>query len=185
MDSKLQIISGLYRGRKLRLPPDARPTQNRARVALFNMLGAVVGTDGEFVVWDAFAGSGAFGIECLSRYLGARVYFTDVSPASVRTVRDNLANLAVGARATVTQINAFDAVGNIAPKSDVVFVDPPYAAKIGPKFIDAISPYVRCGTTIIWEQDAQDMVMPDPNIWDTVRMRQYGRAVFFILQRRD
>ena len=96
MDSKLQIISGEFRGRKLRLPRDARPTQNRARVALFNMLQSLNVVPN--VVWDTFAGSGAFGIECLSRWGGCRVLFTDVAPA---TVRANLAALNIGARASV------------------------------------------------------------------------------------
>ena len=57
MDSKLQIISGAYRGRKLRLPPNARPTQNRARIALFNMLeSGIVDFNQNLSVWDAFAG---------------------------------------------------------------------------------------------------------------------------------
>ena len=80
MNSKLQIISGKFRGRKLYLPPNARPTQQRARAALFNMLASgVVGTDGCINVWDAFAGSGAFGIEFISRYPNAKVVFTDVA----------------------------------------------------------------------------------------------------------
>ncbi|MBP5707580.1 MAG: RsmD family RNA methyltransferase, partial [Alphaproteobacteria bacterium] len=64
MESKLQIISGKYRGRKLSLPASARPTQNRARIALFNMLESnIIDPTDKFTVWDAFAGSGAFGIE--------------------------------------------------------------------------------------------------------------------------
>ena len=66
MDSKLQIISGIYRGRKLNLPADARPTQNLARIALFNMLeGIIIDPFAPMFVWDAFAGSGSLGVECL------------------------------------------------------------------------------------------------------------------------
>ena len=83
MDSKLQIISGRFHGRKLYLPPNARPTQNRARAALFNMLAAgLVNVGDNLCVWDAFAGSGAFGIEFLSRYPNSRVIFTDIDPES-------------------------------------------------------------------------------------------------------
>ena len=127
MDSKLQIISGAYRGRRLRLPPDARPTQNRARIALFNMIeSGVVDTSGNLMVWDAFAGSGAFGIECLSRYAGARVVFTDTSPTSIKTIRDNLATLAVGVRASVVQMDAIGAVNKYGVGANLIFVDPPY-----------------------------------------------------------
>ena len=91
MDSKLQIISGIYRGRKLDLPRGARPTQNRARIALFNMLeSGIIQPNEKIKVWDTFAGSGAFGIECLSRYPNAVGTFTDIANDSIKTVRNNL-----------------------------------------------------------------------------------------------
>ena len=63
MDSKLQIISGEFRGRKLKLPDGARPTQNLARGAIFNMLAEILLEPyTELHVWAAFAGSGALGI---------------------------------------------------------------------------------------------------------------------------
>ena len=58
MKSNLQIISGKYRGKKLNLPLDARPTQNMARGALFNMLNGIIDTTKSVAVWDVFAGSG-------------------------------------------------------------------------------------------------------------------------------
>lgn len=184
MDSKLQIISGSFRGRKLRLPPDARPTQNRARIALFNMLGAINGTVPS-VVWDAFAGSGAFGIECLSRFPNARVIFTDTAPTSIKTVRENLAALNVVARATVAQADAIAAIGQYALSSDLIFVDPPYAAAdVGAAFVRRAGACVRAGTVLIWEQDTPDMVMPDAGVWEILRDKRYGRARFLILQKK-
>ena len=122
MDSKLQIISGVFHGRKLRLPAGARPTQNRARIALFNMLASLDIVP--ICVWDAFAGSGAFGIECLSRWAGCRAVFTDIAPA---TVRANLSALDIGARASVVGADAMSVVGKYGPEADLVFVDPPYS----------------------------------------------------------
>ena len=83
MKSNLQIISGKYRGKKLCLPPDARPTQNMARGALFNMLYEIIDIDKPIAVWDVFAGSGAFGIECLSRFNNTAVVFTDNANSSI------------------------------------------------------------------------------------------------------
>ena len=184
MDSKLQIISGTFRGRKLRLPPDARPTQNRARIALFNMLGAINGTVPS-VVWDAFAGSGAFGIECLSRFPNARVIFTDTASTSIKTVRENLAALNVGARATVAQADAIAAIGQYASSSDLIFVDPPYAAgDVGAAFVRRAGACVRAGAVLIWEQDTPDMAMPDAGVWEILRDKRYGRARFLILQKK-
>ena len=185
MDSKLQIISGAFRGRKLKLPPMARPTQNRARIALFNMLeSGILDFDGEFVVWDAFAGSGAFGLECVSRYPDARVLFTDVAPTSVKTVRDNLATLSVGARATVVQIDAVGAVAKYGANADLIFLDPPYTdADLGRSFVARLARVAKSGTILIWEQEVGNLTEPDEKIWNVLRDKTYGRARFLILQK--
>ena len=147
MDSKLQIISGAYRGRKLRLPPNARPTQNRARIALFNMLeSGIIDAGADMVVWDAFAGSGAFGMECVSRYAGASVVFTDVAPTSIKTVCDNLATLNVGARASVAQTDAIGAVNKYGAAANLIFVDPPYSDEnLGRAFVARAGRVARVG----------------------------------------
>ncbi len=111
MKSNLQIISGKYRGRKLALPAHARPTQNRARIALFNMMESLPRPR---VVWDAFAGSGAFGLECISRY-DANVVFTDTDVSTVRK------NLFVGA--TVDQTDALSVINKYGPRADLIFID--------------------------------------------------------------
>ncbi len=180
MDSKLQIISGMYRGKKLRLPRDARPTQNMARAALFNMLGTVL-DEMPGVVWDVFAGSGAFGIECLSRYPGVRVVFSDIAP---QTVRQNLAAIGADSRATVAAGDAMTMVQRFAPDADLIFVDPPYAdADVGAALVRRVGAVARPGTILIWEQDAPAAIMPG-DVWEILRDRTYGRARFLILQRR-
>lgn len=185
MDSKLQIISGQFRGRKLRLPPDARPTQNRARIALFNMLeSGIIDAGADMVVWDAFAGSGAFGIECLSRYAGGRVIFTDTSPTSIKTVRDNLATLNVGARATVAQTDAIGAVDKYAANADLIFVDPPYADEnMGRAFVARLARVVRSGAVVVWEQEVDHESQPNGDVWEILRDKTYGRARFLILRK--
>ena len=185
MDSKLQIISGVYRGRKLRLPPNARPTQNRARIALFNMIeSGIVDTSGNLMVWDAFAGSGAFGIECLSRYAGVRVIFTDTSPTSIKTVRDNLFVLNVGACATVVQTDAIGAVDKYGACADLIFVDPPYADEnLGRAFVARLGHVAQVGTILIWEQEVGHESLPDEAQWEILRDKKYGRARFLILQK--
>ena len=185
MDSKLQIISGQFRGRKLKLPPMARPTQNRARIALFNMLeSGILDFDGKFMVWDAFAGSGAFGLECVSRYANAEVLFTDVAPTSIKTVRDNLATLAVDARVSVVQADALGAVVKYGADSDVVFVDPPYSdADLGRAFVARLARTVKTGTILIWEQEVGNLVAPDEGVWEILRDKTYGRARFLILRK--
>ena len=185
MDSKLQIISGAYRGRKLRLPPNARPTQNRARIALFNMLeSGIVDAGAEMIVWDAFAGSGAFGMECVSRYAGASVVFTDVAPTSIKTVRDNLATLNVGARASVVQTDAIGAVNKYGAAANLIFVDPPYSDEnLGRAFVARVGRVAQVGTVLIWEQEVGHESQPDGDGWEILRDKTYGRARFLILQK--
>ena len=185
MDSNLQIISGQFRGRKLLLPPNALPTQNRAREALFNMLDSgIVDPVAEFMVWDAFAGSGAFGIECLSRYPLSKVLFTDVAWSSISTVRANLGALAIGRRAEALHRDAIPAIQQFVDMVDLVFVDPPYAqANLGYAFVKRFGRAVRKGVILIWEQDLDKASEPDTKKWKILRDKTYGRARFLILQR--
>lgn len=184
MDSKLQIISGTFRGRKLRLPDGARPTQNRARIALFNMLDGIVGARDTLNVWDAFAGSGEFGIEFLSRHPTANVTFTDNAAASIKTVRANVAPLNVGARANILMADAMTRIDQFAPNADLIFVDPPYdLAELGARFVRRAGAVVRDDTVLVWEQDADKFMSPDGAQWEILRDKTYGRARFLILQR--
>ena len=174
----MQIISGAHRGRKLYLPDGARPTQNRARVALFNMLTPIVPRDNKFIVWDAFAGSGAFGLEFLSRYANVSTVFTDIAPDTV------IKNLnAVGASATVKQTDAMAAIPQFGADADIIFVDPPYSGfDIGVKFVCKMSGVAKPGAILIWEiEQTREM----PNIgtnWQIIKDKTYGRARFLILQ---
>lgn len=186
MDSKLQIISGQYKGRKLRLPPDARPTQNRARIALFNMLeSGIIVANANMNVWDVFAGSGAFGLECLSRYSNARVVFTDIAPTSVRTVRDNLAMLGVDARASIFQADAVGNAQKFAHNADLIFIDAPYDEyELGGALVSRVGRVARSGTVLIWEQETKNAIAPDETVWEILRDKTYGRARFLILSKK-
>lgn len=183
MDSKLQIISGNFKGRKLRVPASARPTQNRARIALFNILDSL-GVRPR-VTWDAFAGSGAFGLEILSRFPDATVYFTDTDENTVRIIRENLDALGVKARATAICADAMGVLHKYASDADLIFLDPPYAdAATGHELVARLADVARAGTIVVWEQDAAVAVTPDEQNWEILRDRQYGRARFLILRRK-
>ena len=185
MESKLQIISGKYRGRKLFLPASARPTQNRARIALFNMLeSGIIDTNNKLTVWDAFAGSGAFGIECISRY-DANVIFTDTAPESIATVRKNVATINADGNARIIQGDAIGAIERFAKSADLVFVDAPYdAPELGRAFVNKLGRAVNAGTILIWEQECVNAIEPNPDTWAVLRDKTYGRARFLILSRK-
>lgn len=124
----MRIIAGQYRSRKLVAPSgsDTRPTSDRLRETLFN----VVGPDIADSVWlDLFAGSGAVGIEALSR--GARmVYFVENSARAAKAIRTNLRSLSIAdgfevqEREAVQALRALDAAAVVC---DFCFLDPPYA----------------------------------------------------------
>ena len=183
MESKLQIISGKHRGRKLILPPDARPTQNRARIALFNMLeSGIIDKNTTINVWDVFAGSGAFGIECISRY-DADVVFTDVSPTSVATIRKNISTIGAENRVRIVQTDAIGAIAQFAKNANLVFVDCPYdVAELGRAFVNKLGRVAKVDTILIWEQEASNSVEPNTDTWEILRDKVYGRARFLILR---
>lgn len=130
----MRIISGRYRGRKLIPPKDneVRPTTDRIKETVFNILAPRI--PGARVL-DLFAGSGALGIECLSR--GAdEVIFVDMSPESVALVHRNLKGLDGNFR--VVQADYAAALGRLDGRFDIVFIDPPYGAGLGEKAVSEI-----------------------------------------------
>ena len=168
MDSKLQIISGKYRGKKLHLPAGARPTQNMARGALFNMLNSIVDKEQSMTVWDAFAGSGAFGLEYLSRFNNANVIFTDNSNKSIDAIKKNLAS--VSEKPKVDFINALFVVEKYGATADLVFIDPPYSDfNMGVLFVKKLTEVAKPGTILVWEfEKIQEMPEID-GAWEIVR----------------
>ena len=187
MDSKLQIISGAYRGRKLNLPDGARPTQNLARVAIFNMLTGLLYDWQKITVWDAFAGSGALGIEILSRCHGATVIFTDTADLSIETVRKNISGLNIDwIRYKIDKNDALERIWKYGPRVGLVFVDPPYAnPELGINFVAKLAERVRRGTIVVQEIEANVPYSPDTDKWEILRDKKYGRARFVILRRND
>ena len=120
----MRIIAGTHRGRRIAAPKGlaTRPTGDRVREAAFNLIGPV----DDARVLDLFAGSGALGLEALSRG-AASVTFVESDKAACRTIADNLAKLKLtGAR--VTCGDAVWAVRRDSGPYDLILVDPPYEA---------------------------------------------------------
>ncbi len=180
MKSNLQIISGKYRGKKLFLPVDARPTQNLARGALFNMLNEILDVSQPFVVWDAFAGSGVFGLECISRYDKAKVIFTDLN---IDTVKKNLESMDI--KATVEKVDALSVIKTYGTDCNLVFIDPPYADfDFGLLFIKKLSKIAKSGTILIWEFESNQQTPKIDDSWNILKDKTYGRARFLILEKK-
>jgi 16S rRNA (guanine966-N2)-methyltransferase len=121
----VRVIAGSCRGRRLRAPEGkvTRPTSDRAREAIFDVLGSLVDLDGMSVV-DLFAGSGAMGIEALSRGAASTVFVED-APAALGAIRDNLAALGIEDRARVVREDVLVFLGR-PHQFDLALCDPPY-----------------------------------------------------------
>ena len=128
----MRVIGGEFRGRRLTAPatPSVRPTSDRVREAVFDILFSLGGVDDLHVV-DLFAGSGAMGIEALSRGASS-VTFVERDPVALEVIRQNLTS--VGAAdaekdgyATVIRADVDSWVTTTASRYDLVLCDPPYA----------------------------------------------------------
>jgi 16S rRNA (guanine966-N2)-methyltransferase len=124
----VRIIAGEWRGRTIIAPPGeaTRPTADRTRETLFSMLVSRLGSLEGLRVADLFAGSGALGLEALSRG-AAHVTFIENDNAAVKAIQANVARLGAGARADVRLASALKLPP--LPAFDLVFADPPYSPK--------------------------------------------------------
>ena len=149
----MRIVAGRYRGRKLTPPSDdsVRPTTDRIKETVFNILQWDV--EGARVL-DLFAGSGALGIECLSRG-AAEVVFADKSPASVALIRQNLKGIEGSYRVLTADFTGVLRSGE--DKFDLIFIDPPYKSGLGELVVDAAFDLGRVaeGGTVVYEHSSE------------------------------
>jgi 16S rRNA (guanine966-N2)-methyltransferase len=178
----LRIIGGEWRGRKIHFPPveAIRPTPDRVRETIFNWLQA--DTPGSCCL-DLFAGSGALGLEALSR--GARrVVFVDVDPAVTRHLSDTLATLKCD-RADVVRSDAARYLAGTAEPFDIVFLDPPYASRAlvdTCRMIDQ-GGWLRRGG-LVYVEDAAAAGPPElPAGWTLLRSKRAGEVGYHLARR--
>lgn len=133
----MRVVAGKYRGKNLASPKDdsVRPTTTRIKETLFNMLQGYVP---EAVVLDLFAGSGALGIECISRG-AANVTFVDRSKDSIALVKQNLKGIEGNFNVQLADFASYLKNAQASGKKfDIIFLDPPYASGLGEIAIDII-----------------------------------------------
>lgn len=134
----MRIIAGQWRGRPLSAPRGAttRPTADRTREALFSMLASRLGSFEDLRVADLFAGSGALGLEALSRG-AATCLFVDQDQAAIEAVRDNV--LRLGARGADIRPQSVMALGPASEPLDLILMDPPYGTGAGAVALDRLN----------------------------------------------
>ena len=172
----MRVVGGELGGRKLRAPPgrSTRPTSDRVREAIFNMLHSLGGVEGWTVI-DLFAGSGARGIEALSRG-AASATFVDNDSRATETIRRNLRDL--GLEANVRQYDAHRYLEAATLDGvDLAFADPPYAYQRWDDLLSLV-PAVH----LVVESDRE--VEPTGR-WSSVRTKRYGDTVVALMTRSD
>ncbi|MGI8728763.1 MAG: 16S rRNA (guanine(966)-N(2))-methyltransferase RsmD [Solirubrobacteraceae bacterium] len=174
----MRVVAGRHGGRRLVAPPgeQTRPTSDRVREALFGVLGSSVA--GARVL-DLFAGSGALGIEALSRGASTAV-FVDRAAAAIRAIAANLE--ALGIEAEVRRMQALVALRAAAKRAeayDLVLLDPPYrhSAELGRELSEALAPVLAPGAQIVGESDRRAPLELAFPISDE---RRYGDSVIRI-----
>jgi 16S rRNA (guanine966-N2)-methyltransferase len=171
----MRIVAGSARGRRLVTPSglEVRPTTDRVREAVFNALGSLDAIVGARVL-DLFAGSGALGIEALSRG-AAHATFVDSSPQALRAVQANLDSCGFDDRATVVRADALGQLERGGAGHDLVLLDPPYAFDDWPELMDAV--WAAGAETVVVESDRGVAAGAGGEV---LRERRYGGTVVTI-----
>ena len=173
----MRITGGTHRSRAIRAPRGqaTRPTSDRVREAIFDILGSQGGVEGLTVV-DLFCGSGALGVEALSRGAASST-FVDLSPDALAAVRQNLE--AVGLEeepATLVRAALPGWLESAAAGSfDLALCDPPYTFEDWPALLGAL----RADTVVM--ESAATIVLPGP--WVVARERRYGGTLVTVAHR--
>lgn len=155
----LRIIAGEWRGRKLAAPEGdgTRPTADRTRETLFSMLTSRLGSFEGLKVADLFAGSGALGLEALSRG-AAHALFVEQDPAAIRAIRANIAALRCAPQCDVRASSVLS-LGPVKEPLDVILLDPPYKTGAGAVAIDKLVRlgWIGEGTWVSLETEAKEV----------------------------
>jgi 16S rRNA (guanine966-N2)-methyltransferase len=179
----MRVVAGSAKGVRLApVPAGTRPVSDRAREGVFSSLGElVVGAR----VLDLFAGTGAMGIEALSRG-AAGALFVDSSPAAARAVGENLRRTKLTSRGTVRRMDALRVLRGKPGQFDLVLMDPPY--RIGESELDLLvaelagQGVVAGGGRVVLTREKQSYTPVIPLHWRQVKKLSYGDSVVLVFQ---
>lgn len=178
----LRIIAGEWRGRKLQAPAGdtTRPTADRTRETLFSMLVSRIGDFDGLAVADLFAGSGALGLEALSRG-AASCIFVEQDAAALRALRANIAALRAAPQCDVRASSVL-ALGPAKAPLDLVLLDPPYGSGAGAVTLDKLQRlgWIGEGTWVSLETAADEE--PKVKGLEPVADRKVGKARITLLR---
>ncbi len=176
--SPLRVTGGDSKGRRLRMPKSIRPTQGIVKEAIFNLVGGRV--EGARVL-DLFAGSGALGIEALSRG-AAHVTFVDRVPRGLAILRQNLDELGFKPRTAVVRAEVgrwLEGAPEEIKEADLVFLDPPYGDPVFERALRALDA-APTGATVVAEY-SRHQSLPRLERLQVERERRYGDTMVAVL----
>jgi 16S rRNA (guanine966-N2)-methyltransferase len=174
-----RVVAGLARGRRLLVPagPGTRPTSDRAREGLFSSLQSLCDLDGARVA-DLFAGSGALGLEALSRGASSAVLVED-DPAALRALRANVEAVGLpGAEVVPERVERFLAGAPTGGRFDVALLDPPYEHDVVP-VLRALPPWLADDAVVAVERRTRSGALDWPDAYRPLRSRRYGEATLW------
>jgi 16S rRNA (guanine966-N2)-methyltransferase len=176
---KLRVSGGEARGRRLKAPKNIRPTQGMVKQAIFNIVGPSI--EGATVL-DLFAGSGALGIEALSRG-AASVTFVDQQARGLAILRQNLDALGFKERAHVVRgevVRWLEASPDAIRSADFVFLDPPYEDVVMDRSLKVLDRELAAGTVLAEHSRRQSL--PTLERLRIDRQRRYGDTLVTVLK---
>lgn len=185
----MRIVGGVFRGRVLSAPSDraTRPTADRVREALFDILMSAALADGaddlaRLAVLDVFAGTGALGFEALSRG-AARVGFVENDAKALVIIAENIRKLGVGDRATLLRFDATKPPKATAP-FDLVMLDPPYRSGLAAPALAALlkQGWIAPNALMVVEVAAGEPFKPLGSDFAITDERKYGAAKLIFLK---
>jgi 16S rRNA (guanine966-N2)-methyltransferase len=178
-EGRFRIIGGQWRGRRLPVPPEpgVRPTPDRVRETLFNWLAPVI--EGARCL-DLYAGSGALGLEALSRG-AARVVFVDRTPAVLQHLRESLGVLGSD-RGEIMRMDAMSYLGGAATPFDIVFLDPPYRQDLVAPALEKLvgRGWLAPGASVYIEHEAGMEAPVPPAGWSLFRSAAAGQVRYHL-----
>ncbi|MDR3568174.1 MAG: 16S rRNA (guanine(966)-N(2))-methyltransferase RsmD [Syntrophobacteraceae bacterium] len=181
----MRIIAGACGGRRLHAPKSSkiRPTIDKVREAVFSIISEHVP---DARVLDLFAGTGAMGLEALSRR-AKFCCFVDNGAEALRLVRENISLCDAGDRSRILQGTVASTIRRLESEKelfDIVFLDPPYGQGYVEKTIQIVGAVARPGALLVSEQHVKDAQRPilDP-AWQKDRERRYGDTLIVIYSR--
>ena len=177
----MRVISGTLRGLKLESLPgtDTRPTLDRVKEALFSMLMSSVA---DSVGLDLFAGSGALGIELMSRG-GKDCVFVDSSPDAIKVVGANVARARISDKVSIVREDALSYIQRTDKKFDIIFLDPPYASGLYRNVLDIIGKrqLLNPGGLVVCEC-SNDGSFACPDGYIALKDKSYGKVRLLVLE---